>query len=753
MGHWLCATRGVQAEGVVTRFDARFWTVDFPRPMMAAVTTIAADGLRVDCTFQRQDDLAGLIWASEDRWDHPLLAYQTNRDFRACRLRFRWRSLGVRALDAVNGPVLTIEGRDARGVAGAWYVRLWNYAVGTAEDAVVSLDFADLDGGFLLPGEADPVFAGDVDRMFVSLVAPGYTGMAVDLPVAAEGWVELTDIACDGPGSVLAIGEAVVPEHELGIASGYDDSYNLTPARLLRNALHLGYRGAIVHYVGMSHYFRLSGGVVTLTGGALNRPCAAWHRDFARRAKALGYGVIWSLSYELFDAHCPAAWKQRAADGSPALTGWVPPSTLLSPANGAAMAYLQAVARAFMGIALEAGLPPKFQVGEPWWWVQPANHAPCLYDAAAVAALAPVPIASMRGPKTAAERATLDRAGACLAASTAALTAAARDAAPGCETHLLAYLPTILDPLSPEAKRANMPVGWASPAFDVLQLEDYDWAATGDTASTRAGVAAAEARLGYPAARQHYLSGFVLRREDAGQWAAINAAAGAAQARGVAATFLWALPQVMRDGFIHFRGDEDVQAFDDVMFPLALGREAEVAPGFSTAILTSAGGAEQRNAGWAEALTRYDVGPGVRSEADIATLLAFFRARMGPARGFRLRDPFDFAGIGERIGVGDGAIRRFALVKHYGASVRRITRPEAGSVAVAVDGVAAGFAVEAGGWVTLDVAPAAGRVVTASFRFDVPVRFAEDRLSVQRQTFGAGAAASVPLVELREVVA
>jgi uncharacterized protein (TIGR02217 family) len=103
--------------------------------------------------------------------------------------------------------------------------------------------------------------------------------------------------------------------------------------------------------------------------------------------------------------------------------------------------------------------------------------------------------------------------------------------------------------------------------------------------------------------------------------------------------------------------------------------------------------------------------------------------------------------------VGDGAIRRFALVKHYGASVRRITRPEAGSVAVAVDGVAAGFAIEAGGWVTLDIAPAAGRVVTASFRFDVPVRFAEDRLSVQRQTFGAGAAASVPLVELREVVA
>ncbi len=44
-----------------------------------------------------------------------LLAYATSRDFRACRLRFRWRSAGVMALDAVNGPVLTIEGRDAEG--------------------------------------------------------------------------------------------------------------------------------------------------------------------------------------------------------------------------------------------------------------------------------------------------------------------------------------------------------------------------------------------------------------------------------------------------------------------------------------------------------------------------------------------------------------------------------------------------------------------------------------------------------------
>ena len=84
------------------------------------------------------------------------------------------------------------------------------------------------------------------------------------------------------------------------------------------------------------------------------------------RAGALGFGVIWSLSYELFNAHCWNDWKQRADNGDPALTGWEPPSTLLSPAHGGAMGYLQAIATAFVSIGFDADLPILFQVGEPW---------------------------------------------------------------------------------------------------------------------------------------------------------------------------------------------------------------------------------------------------------------------------------------------------------------------------------------------------------------------------------------------------
>jgi len=756
-------------KGWLKRFDPRFWTVDFARPMMASVTSDTPQTLRVETVFYRKQDLAGLIWEAEDRWDHPLLAYETKRDFRHTQLRFRWRSGGVKPLDAQHGPTLTIEGRDAAGAPRAWYVRLWNYAEGTAEDAVVSLDFDALDGGFLLPGEADRVWAGDVDRMFISLVPPTYDGAAGVLGTPVAGWAEMSEIVCSGSGSVLAIGDVAMPEQGLGIASGYDDSYHLTPARLLRQIVQLGYRGDIVHYVGMSHYMRLeaSGGgfYASLAGGVLNAPCAAWHAGFAAACRDAGLGVIWSLSYELFDAYCWGDWKQRASDGSPALTGWTPPSTLLSPANAAAMGYLQLVARAFVAIGATVGLPLKFQVGEPWWWIASEGRI-CAYDAATMAALgsASVAIADARGALSAPQLAMLDALGVLLAESTAALVAAARDeaAAAGLVSHLLVYLPTVLDPGAPAVRRANVPLGWAAPAFDVLQLEDYDWVTGGRGAETAGARAAMTLRLGYSAQDQHYFSGFVLAAEDRAQWAAIADAADDARRAGIARTFVWALPQVARDGFVTFDGEDEVQAFDAVDFPLAIGREAMVATEFSTQIVSAPSGHEQRASEWAEARMRYDAGPGIRSEADVRALVDFFRARRGAARGFRFRDPFDGSSAGDgglpaagdqMLGVGDGVRRQFALVKRYGAGdaeqVRNIRLPVESSVRVSVDGLeTAAFSIVEGD-VLLDVAPAAGVAVRAGFLFDVPVRFADDRLEVSRATFLAGEMASVPLVEVR----
>jgi len=755
MGHWLAPPGSAKTLATVKRFDARYWTVNFPRPMMASAVAAEPNALRVDALFYRKDDLAGLIWEAADRWDHSLLAYETARDFRRCQLRFRWRSVGLKPLDATHGPTLTIEGRDAAGAERSWFVRLWNYANGDPEDAMVSLDFGALVGGWAMD---DPVWAAEVDRIFISLVAPAYDGSDAMLDAPAEGWAELSEIACGGSGSMLSMGDTIVPEHELRIATGYDDLYHLTPARVLHNALRLGYRSLINHYVGMSHYFRLDAD--RLVTGGLNAPCAAWHADFLARARAMGFEVILSLSYEVLNAHCPEAWKQRAENGDPALTGWNPPSTLLSPANTEAMAWLQQIARAFAALALAADQPVRFQVGEPWWWVMPDGRI-CIYDAEAVTAFSPVAIANVRSLLESAQRTTLDAAGMVLAASTAALCAAVRDEAPDAECLLLVYLPTVFD--GPDVARANVPTGWSMPAFDVLQLEDYDWVIAGRLGAAASAAATMADRLGYPIGEQHYLAGFVLQAAQGGAiWPRIERAADAAVRRGTAEVFAWALPQVLRDGFVHFEiGEDDVDAFEDVAFPLALGREVAVEPAFQTAIVTTASGAEQRNAEWDDARLSFDAGPGVRSEADLQALIGFFRARRGAAVGFRLQDPFDHSSNGmtgvptavdQLLGEGDGIRTVFPLVKRYDGQVRRITRPVSASVLLSIDGetVETGWALGAEGVVECDEAPAAGAEIRAGYRFDVPVRFAEDRLSLNRTTFLAGEVPSVPLIGIRE---
>lgn len=778
MAFWLASKREGQESDWIQRFDPRFWTVNFPRPMMAALTTTAPDALRVDAVFLRQGDLAGIIWDSVDALDHPLLAYATNRDYSRTTLSFRWRSGGVIALDAPNGPTLTVEGRDAGGNPRAWYVRLWNYAQGTATDATITLAFSALAGGYLLPAEADPVHPADIDRMFVSLVAPGYVqASATPLAAPVEGWAEMSAIRCEGHRPMLAIGEAIVPPHGIALATAYDDATNQAPARLIRAARQLGYRGSLLHYVGMSHYMRLesSGGAFLPPAGGdpLCTPARAWHADYFARAQDAGFSPIASLSYELLAQHCPEGWKQRAENGDPALTGWDPPSSLLSPASGAAMAWLQAVGAAFAGLMKDAGLPVRLQIGEPWWWIM-ADGRPCLYDDAARAAFGgnPASIPDMKAALDAPRLALLDQAGALLAGSTAALRDAVRAAAaPGtAEVLLLTFLPGVLDPAMPEARRANLPLGWAAPAFDRLQCEDYDWLTAGADAFRRAAYAAIDARLGYPPQDQDYLAGFVLDPADRDLWLRIDAGLDEAAARLPHERFVWALPQVCRDGYLRLpqpSEEDDMQAFDDIAYPLALGRDATVTPEFSTSVAVTASGFERRNSLWADARLRFDIGPGIRSEDELGTLIAFFRARRGAARGFRLRDPSDFSSNAmtgaptmsdQLLGTGNGTNASFPLLKRYGSGsaeqARRITRPVAASLLVSVDGVATtAFTLDPLGVVRFATPPAAGKAVRAGFLFDVPVRFAEDRLEVSGATFAAGEVPSVPVIEIREAAA
>jgi len=336
------------------------------------------------------------------------------------------------------------------------------------------------------------------------------------------------------------------------------------------------------------------------------------------------------------------------------------------------------------------------------------------------------------------------------------------------EALLLVFPPTLLDPQMPDARRANLPTAWAAPAFDRLQVEDYDWLTAGADADRRRGYAIIDQRLGYPPEEQDYFAGFVLLPEQAEKWRLIDAGIDEARLREPHEVFVWALPQVCRDGYVRLpltKDDTDMQAFDDVLYPLALGRDATVIPEFSTSVSVTASGFERRNSLWSNARLRFDVGPGIRSEAEMGELIAFFRARRGAARGFRFSDPSDHSSNGmvgtpspsdQVLGTGDGAQSDFPLIKGYGTGgeqqVRRITRPVFETILVSIDNAVqlGNWELREGGVISFETPPAPGSVVCAGFLFDVPVRFAQDSLEIAGASFAAGEAPSVPVVEIRE---
>lgn len=198
--------------------------------------------------------------------------------------------------------------------------------------------------------------------------------------------------------------------------------------------------------------------------------------------------------------------------------------------------------------------------------------------------------------------------------------------------------------------------------------------------------------------------------------------------------------------------------FHEVSFPVPLALAASGGPERRTEVVTLASGAEARNAIWAGSRRRWDVGSAVTRIEMLQAVVSFFEARGGRLNGFRFRDALDdrsgapgaaVSAADQVIGTGDGAQAAFQLVKAYGDYSRRILKPVAGSVVVAVDGAGVAASVDAvTGIVTLAAPPAEDALVTAGYRFDCPVRFDADRLDVNLEAFGAGRVLSIPLIEL-----
>lgn len=210
-------------------------------------------------------------------------------------------------------------------------------------------------------------------------------------------------------------------------------------------------------------------------------------------------------------------------------------------------------------------------------------------------------------------------------------------------------------------------------------------------------------------------------------------------------------------------------SFHEVRFPTRISLGSTGGPERRTEVVALGSGHEERNTRWADSRRSYNAGYGVKTRNDLHDLIAFFEERRGRLYGFRWLDrtdnkscpPQDTPGPTDQfLGLGDGALAAFQLIKTYGGSFapykRTITKPVAGKVLIALDGAAQSettdFIVDpTTGIVTFlpGKEPATGVQITAGFEFDVPVRFDTDELKIDLTSFEAGQVQNIPVVELR----
>ncbi len=194
------------------------------------------------------------------------------------------------------------------------------------------------------------------------------------------------------------------------------------------------------------------------------------------------------------------------------------------------------------------------------------------------------------------------------------------------------------------------------------------------------------------------------------------------------------------------------QPFLDISFPPYVARGATGGPSFSTSVVTLASGAEQRNILWANARGKWNISTGIRTRAQMLDVIAFFSVVKGRGYSFRFKDWNDYAAI-DQLMVEIGATV-WQLVTRYTTGgfehVRTITKPVPGTVMIKIGGtpVTPDAIDHQTGQVTFANAPASAP--TASFEFDVPVRFDTDHLPVQANAFDQQIVAQIDLVEVPE---
>jgi uncharacterized protein (TIGR02217 family) len=203
-------------------------------------------------------------------------------------------------------------------------------------------------------------------------------------------------------------------------------------------------------------------------------------------------------------------------------------------------------------------------------------------------------------------------------------------------------------------------------------------------------------------------------------------------------------------------------AYDNARLLDEIERGSEGGPNFYTTIIPSPSGNETRNQNWEDERATWDISYGIRKSTHLDAVKIHYYGRRAALHSFPFRDWDDYKSGPNNTDVqvfqalGDGSTLVYDLVKPYLDPIRpfyrRIYKPDLTyGVIIQVEGVTVPHTDLMHGQFELEPGdlPGDGDEITAAFRFDVPVRYGDDKLLQKLQYVNVKSLPSIKIVGVR----
>ncbi|MBP4918342.1 phage capsid protein [Acinetobacter baumannii] len=565
---------------LIDRFSPIYWRIDGPQTMSFAITNYG-NGFEASFRSRMTNDLVGISWDSYDTKDHKLLAYETKYSYAGVVWDFDIElSASMPVLNNPSlTPTLTVYYHD-NGVDKIAYIVLFNYANNpSSRTAHIHINWDTVKAGF---SATDSFPVTNIQRISFSGFTSHYNGQsATPLSQPEDGYIRITNSVVTGTNAKLNLSRVVVPQHNYGICTSYDDHYDLNPQRLVNNMVALGYQGLVNHYCGMSHYPEMTWKSdinkwqipdTLVTGEAVVNACTRkWHEKYAQALHNANMQPIFGVSFEMYSLGANEFWAQRDWNSNLGKTGYQPPSYFFSLSDQNALAYLHKVFIEFADTMVAGGCNVNIQIGEPWWWYNTDTNLPCVYDY-------PTKLAfnadtGLYAPDLGTIYEAMNKTGTPydefktwlrnkLGQTCQNIRAAIKAKYANAQVCPLIFFPSIRSPIQTLATYINYPSQhYSYPNFDYIMTEAYDWLLEAKLDLAHQAVSQIPTQdLGYPANKVAYLSGFVPDASIAyiygfalnqpyrtPSWRRIFGDMKNNVSLGLMKQFIWAYPQVMFD--------------------------------------------------------------------------------------------------------------------------------------------------------------------------------------------------------------